>query len=566
MKNLKLIFISTVAVTVTLGAILILVIYLNATNADKKESSAEEVASVNIEISEAPTEPTETPDEATPTAAPTEVPSEKTASPTPTKKTEAKATEVAKATEKATEKAEITEAAKAAEPVAALPAGSTPVAVHGALKVSGSHLTDKNGNNFQIKGVSTHGLAWFPGYVNKESFKTLRDEWGANCVRLAMYTTEYGGYCEGGADKMKGIVDNGVSAATELGMYVIIDWHVLQDKDPNVHAKEAVAFFSEVSKKYAANSNVIYEICNEPNGDVGWGSIKAYAEQVIPVIKANDPDAIIIVGTPTWSQEVDKAAADPITGYSNIMYTLHFYAGTHKDSLRNTLQGAVNKGLPVFVTEFGTCDASGSGGNDFASADAWISLLDKNGISYCIWSLCNKAETSALINSSCDKTAGWSEADLSEAGKWYVKKLGNNVKPGSLNIGGPAGNKADGAGKEKNDPKPGPAHDAVKADSGNTSITLSESNGWNDGSKDYHQIDIIVKNKGDKEIKNWKTVIDFGKDVEIDQSWNGKFNVSGSKVTVTPADFNKNVPAGGTVDAGLIIKCSGPVKPSVTVE
>ena len=168
------------------------------------------------------------------------------------------------------------------------------------------------------------GLAWFPDYVNKDAFKSIRDDWGANLIRLAMYTAENGGYCEGGDQaKLKSLVDDGVDYATELGMYVIIDWHILHDTNPQDNQDEAIAFFDEMSAKYADYDNVLFEICNEPNGSTTWADIKEYAEAVIPVIRANDKDAIIIVGTPTWSQDVDMAADDPITGQENKIGRAH---------------------------------------------------------------------------------------------------------------------------------------------------------------------------------------------------------------------------------------------------
>lgn len=205
--------------------------------------------------------------------------------------------------------------------------GEIPFETHGKLSVKGTDIVDMNGDKYQLKGVSTHGITWFPDYVNKEAFETLRDDWGANLIRLAMYTDtgDSYGYCSGGdKDEILALVDKGVSAATELGMYVIVDWHILSDSDPNNHIDDAKEFFDKVSKKYAAQENVIYEICNEPNGGTQWSSVKSYAETIIPVIRANDKDALIIVGTPNWSQDVDIASQDPITGYDNIMYAVHF--------------------------------------------------------------------------------------------------------------------------------------------------------------------------------------------------------------------------------------------------
>jgi len=294
---------------------------------------------------------------------------------------------------------------------------------HGALKVDNVDLVDKDGKKIQLKGVSTHGIAWFPAYVNKDAFKTLRDEWGVNLIRLAMYTDEGMGYCtDGNKDDLKALIDKGVKAATELNMYVIIDWHILHDLTPLRYEDEAKDFFAEISEKYKDYGNVIYEICNEPNGGTSWSDVKKYAEDIIPIIRNNAPDAVIIVGTPNWSQEVDKAASDQLS-FDNIMYAVHFYAATHKDDIRNKVKTARNAGAPVFISEFSICDASGNGGIDYSSAEEWMKYLDENDMSYAIWSLCNKDETSALISSSNEATSGWSYDDLSDAGKWYKDHL-----------------------------------------------------------------------------------------------------------------------------------------------
>lgn len=290
----------------------------------------------------------------------------------------------------------------------------------GKLSVKGTNLVDKDGNTVQLHGISTHGLAWFPEYVNYDSFRTLRDEFGANVIRLAMYTGESGGYCTGGdKNSLKKLVEDGVSYATQLDMYVIIDWHILSDNNPNTYKTEAIAFFDELSKKYADNDHVIYEICNEPNGGTSWNDVKSYAEEVIPVIRKNDKDAVILVGTPTWSQDVDKAAADPIDA-DNLMYVLHFYAATHKDDLRNKMKAAIDGGLPVFISEFSICDASGNGGLDYDSANQWLEVINEYDLSYVGWNLSNKNESSSILKSSCTKTSGYTRDDLSDSGKWLT--------------------------------------------------------------------------------------------------------------------------------------------------
>ena len=306
---------------------------------------------------------------------------------------------------------------------------STPYGQHGALHVENGKLTGADGNTVQLYGMSTHGIAWFPQYINYDSFRTLRDDWNTNCIRLAMYTAEYGGYCAGGdKEQLKQLVRDGVSYATELGMYVIVDWHILSDCDPNQNKDEAIAFFREMSEAFADNDNVLYEICNEPNSGTSWDSIKSYAEEVIPVIREQKPDAVILIGTPTWSQEIDKAAASPLT-FDNVMYTLHFYAGTHKDDLRNRLETCAQNNLPVFVSEFGMCDASGNGANDFDSTTKWLDLLNKYQISFCCWNLANKDESSSVFKAASTALSDWTDEDFNESGRWireYFRSMPQN--------------------------------------------------------------------------------------------------------------------------------------------
>ena len=313
-------------------------------------------------------------------------------------------------------------------------ATATPVSTHGKLAVSGTQLVDQYGQAFQIRGVSTHGLQWYSQYNNIDAYRTLRDDWGANCIRLAMYTSE-GGYISN-PQKMKDEIYKGVDYATNLGMYVIIDWHILSDGNPQTYKSQAKTFFAEMAQKYKDYNNVIYEICNEPN-NCSWSDIKNYAEEVISVIRSYDNDGIIIVGTPTWSQlgsqgHTYEPADEPIRGYNNLMYAFHFYASepAHNQWLTEKIGTAINKGLPVFVTEFGLSAANGDGNIELGKADEWLNRCDKYNVSYCVWSLSNDWRSSSLISSGCNKTSDWSTGELTTAGNyirnWYRAKRDND--------------------------------------------------------------------------------------------------------------------------------------------
>ncbi|MCR4781377.1 MAG: glycoside hydrolase family 5 protein [Lachnospiraceae bacterium] len=296
------------------------------------------------------------------------------------------------------------------------------------LHVEGNHLENFNGDKVQLKGISTHGLSWFPQYVNYDAFKTLKEDWGANVVRLAMYTAEYNGYCTGGdREGLKNIIRDGVKYATELEMYVIIDWHILSDSSPMLNKDEAKDFFREMSLEFKDNPYVIYEICNEPQNSPWSSVIKPYAEEIIPIIRSNSKDALILCGTNTWSQDVDEAERDRLSD-KNTMYVMHFYAGTHKDDLRNRLKMVLDKGLPVFVSECSITDASGNGAIDYDSAGKWALLLNDYSVSFVGWSLSNKDESSAILRPSTSSLSGWSDDELSDAGKWFKKMISNRAQ------------------------------------------------------------------------------------------------------------------------------------------
>ena len=318
------------------------------------------------------------------------------------------------------------------EPAALADGDSTGVTLdyYGALHVEDGALVDNTGKAVQLTGVSSHGLSWFPEYVTADSIKSLRDNWGINVIRLAMYTSDYNGYCVGGQDikdTLKENIDEAVKAATDNDMYVIIDWHILNDSNPNEYKADAIQFFGEMVRKYEDNENVIYEICNEPNGDTTWEDIKAYANEVIPVIRNVNKDALILVGTPKWSSDLDSVMDDPLD-FDNIMYTYHFYAGSHKSSARNALTNALEEGLPVFISEYGFVSADGDGAVDSKEAAKWQEVIDEYQLSSCIWNLSNKAEGSALIASDCDKTADLQYDDLSEQGQYFFDMLKDNTK------------------------------------------------------------------------------------------------------------------------------------------
>ena len=297
------------------------------------------------------------------------------------------------------------------------------VSSNGTLHVSGTNLQNQYNQNFRLKGLSSHGIQWYSDIITYDNLKHLRDSWGINVFRIAMYTNENGYISQ--PDKMKKTAYNIIDMCINLDLYVVIDWHILSDGDPNIYLEQSKIFFNETSAKYKDYPNVIYEICNEPNQSyVTWSNhIKPYAEKIIPIIRNNSKNSVILVGTPDWSKDLSSVSKDPLK-YDNIMYTVHFYAATHKTELQNTITSALNKNIPVFVSEWGTTDASGNSNFDLNSSKNWIEFMDKNNLSWINWSFCNKSEDSAILSSNYNiKSSSSIDEHLTKSGEFIKANI-----------------------------------------------------------------------------------------------------------------------------------------------
>lgn len=307
---------------------------------------------------------------------------------------------------------------KPPEPGTAIRGG---VSENGWLQVKGAQLCNQAGQPVALRGMSSHGLHWFGQFTSAQSIQNTA-RYGANVFRVAMYTGE-GGYLSQ-PEQMKRQLIAAADAAIAQDMYVILDWHILSDGNPSAHTQEAVAFFTEMAQRYKDCPAVLYEICNEPNGNVSWsGDVKPYAQQVVDAIRAQSPKGVILIGSPTWSQDIHQAAADPVAG-ENLMYTLHFYAGTHGQALRERIDAVRAQGFAVFISEWGTSRADGSGGVFLTESAQWLDFLDRRGMSWCNWSLCDKNETSAALRPGASPSGVWGPEDLTASGQFVFSRFG----------------------------------------------------------------------------------------------------------------------------------------------
>ncbi|HEY0058443.1 MAG TPA: glycoside hydrolase family 5 protein [Flavisolibacter sp.] len=290
-----------------------------------------------------------------------------------------------------------------------LVSGAQPVKVFGKLKVEGTQLKSEGGDSIVLRGMSFGWHNFWPRFYNAGAVEWLAKDWNCSVVRAAMGIEPDGGYLKdpaGATAKVKAVVD----AAIKQGVYVIIDWH-----SHNINTAEAKAFFKDMATAYGAYPNVIYEIFNEPDEE-SWAEVKKYSEEVIAAIRSVDKDNIILVGSPHWSQDVHLAADDPIKGVNNIMYTLHFYAATHKAGLRDRATAAMKKGLPIFISESAGMEASGDGLINDEEWEEWISWAEGHGVSWITWSVSDKDETCSVLQKTAGSSGGWKMEDLKASG------------------------------------------------------------------------------------------------------------------------------------------------------
>lgn len=299
---------------------------------------------------------------------------------------------------------------------------------NGELKVVGNQLSNERGEAIQLKGFCTHNTTFHPECVCYDALLSNRDFWGANVVRATIYTDDWWNPNTYNKNPQlnKNMVDSIVRWTETLGIYCIIDWHILTQGNPNakIHAG-ADDFFNEMSKKYANKKHVIYEICNEPNGkNVSWDTIANYANRIIPIIRKNDPQSVIIVGTPNWCQLLETVNPASLIDSKNILYSFHFYAATHKDLLP-MFEQQIHR-IPVIVSEWGVCEANGNGNINFEVSNSYLQAMNQHtlndntvSVSWCIFSYGDKKEAASVLEPQSCNNKKWD--NMSPTG-FFIRK------------------------------------------------------------------------------------------------------------------------------------------------
>ena len=293
-----------------------------------------------------------------------------------------------------------------------------PVTKHGQLHVSGTQLLDAHDSAVVLNGVSFGWSCFHPRFYNAGAVKWLAKDWNCSVVRAALGVEPDSGYLKDPVRSTK-LVTTVVDAAIKQGIYVIIDWH-----SHNIQLAEAKAFFKKMAEQYHQYPNVIYELYNEPDYET-WPEVKAYATEIIKTIRAIDPNNIILVGSPHWDQDINLPANDPIIGYKNLMYTVHFYAATHGPELRARTDSAIAKGLPIFISESAGMEATGDGSINYKAWQTYIDWMQERKLSWITWSVSDKDETCSMLEKTAASSGKWKDKDLKTSGiltRKYLRK------------------------------------------------------------------------------------------------------------------------------------------------
>lgn len=310
-------------------------------------------------------------------------------------------------------------------PTDPVPEAGTPVAANGQLAVCGVRLCNEQGEQIQLRGMSTHGTQWYSQCVTAGSLDTLAYDWDADVVRISTYVQE-GGY-ETDPAGYTALVNRYIDLLTARGLYVIVDWHMLDPGDPHVNLERARTFFTAIAERNDGKNNIIYEVANEPNG-VSWQTIKRYHEQIVPVVRAKDPDAVVLLGTRAWSSlgvsdgaNESEVVNNPVDA-SNVMYTFHFYAASHGQEYLDALSRAADR-IPMFITEFGTQNYAGEGANDFAMSQRYLDLAAAKKISWVNWNFSDDHRSGAVLTEGSCASGSFGTDRLKESGRWIRDRI-----------------------------------------------------------------------------------------------------------------------------------------------
>jgi len=298
-----------------------------------------------------------------------------------------------------------------------------PVDAFGRIAFKDGRLRSESGEPVTLRGVSLFWSQWMPQFYRTETIEWLAKDWRIDVIRASLGV----GHPDfrGTADEEVAKIHAVVLAAIKCGIFVIVDWHA--------HEKEteaAEAIMSAIAQQYGDCPNIIYETWNEPKCGLDWTQdIKSHHVRIATAIRQYAPRAPIILGTPDFSKRIVAAARSPLA-LENVAYSVHFYAGSHREGLREEIRQALASGVSIFVSEWGVCEADGDGVYERAETLRWLNFLNENQIGHVNWAISDKHETCAALRPGASPLGGWNSSNLTPSGHLQRRYLRRMALPG----------------------------------------------------------------------------------------------------------------------------------------
>lgn len=275
------------------------------------------------------------------------------------------------------------------------------------IRVESKHFVDADGNTRVFRGLALsdpYHLAR-QGKWAREYFETAA-EWNADVVRIPVHPVWWR---EAGAEQYFEWLDQGVQWASELDLYVIIDWHAIGNPLTGIPHRplylttreETYYFWHLVATRYRGNPTVaFYELFNEPTnadgamGRLPWRDYKTYIEGIIDMLYAIDEEVIPLVAGFDWAYSLEHVRDDPID-FPGIAYVSHPYPQKREEPWQEKWEadwGFVAETYPVFVTEFGFMAADAADAHipviaGVSYGEAVTDYMAEKGISWTAWVL-----------------------------------------------------------------------------------------------------------------------------------------------------------------------------------
>ena len=233
------------------------------------------------------------------------------------------------------------------------------------LQTDGEWIVTENGDRFTPRGVNLIEPLFGDRneqnrggtYADTLELATNTDDAWYNTV-LRLPVTQWGLEELGFEEYASRFIDTTVEHCKEQGVYLILDYHIIEDWDNERVVEQVEAFWDQAAPRYADEPHVVYEFWNEPQRPDDdtletWNGWKEVAQPIVDGVREQAPETPIIVGSPGWTSLTKYAAESPFEG-DNLIYAGHIYPGDGKSAeVLDPDYGEPADEVPVMITEWG---------------------------------------------------------------------------------------------------------------------------------------------------------------------------------------------------------------------